>query len=331
VEPEGLHTTRFYPNGLSNSLPLDVQIEMVHSVPGLENARLVQAGYGIEHDYLDSTQLKPTLEAKRFDGLFFAGQINGTTGYEEAAAQGLLAGINAACSVLGKSPVVLDRSQAYLGVLVDDLVTKGTNEPYRMFTSRVEYRLVIREDNADERLTPLGHALGLISDADFAQFKLRLEARAEEHRRLAESRLKGSAEVNQRLLSWGLSPVNGSATLLEVLRRSEVDYARLAQLDPATNAVPADVRRRVDVEVKYEGYIKRQMAEVERFKDLEAVRIPADFVYAGLPGLATEIVEKLTQLRPTSLGQAGRVSGVTPAALSLLHLYLTRKGPLRRG
>ncbi|NTV52390.1 MAG: tRNA uridine-5-carboxymethylaminomethyl(34) synthesis enzyme MnmG, partial [Candidatus Firestonebacteria bacterium] len=329
VEPEGLHTTRFYPNGLSNSLPLDVQADMVHSVPGLENARIVQAGYGIEHDYLDPTQLKPTLETKMLGGLFFAGQINGTTGYEEAAAQGLLAGINAACGVLGRNEVVLDRSQAYLGVLVDDLVTKGTNEPYRMFTSRVEYRLVIREDNADERLTPLGHELGLISDADFTEFKLRLEARADEHRRLEARRLTGTAEVNRQLQAWGLSPVNGSVTLLEMLRRPEVDYARLAQLDPETQTVPDDVRRRVDVDVKYAGYIKRQMTEVARFKDLEAVRIPPEFVYAGVPGLTKEISEKLTRLRPLSLGQASRVSGVTPAAVTLLYMLLSRKGPAR--
>ena len=331
VEPESLNTSRFYPNGLSNSLPLEVQAEMVHSVPGLEHARIVQAGYGIEHDYLDSTQLKPTLESKQLGGLYFAGQINGTTGYEEAGAQGLLAGINAACAVQGRNEVVLDRSQAYLGVLIDDLVTKGTNEPYRMFTSRVEYRLLLREDNADERLTPLGHELGLISDAAFADFKLRLQARAEERRRLAENRLTGSAEVNAQLQAWGLSPVIGSATLLEMLRRPEVDYARLSLLDPGTRAVAADVRRRVDVEVKYEGYIKRQLAEVARFKDLESVRIPGDFIYAGLPGLTTEIAEKLTRLRPVSLGQASRVSGVTPVAVTLLYMLLSRKGQARHG
>jgi tRNA uridine 5-carboxymethylaminomethyl modification enzyme len=233
--------------------------------------------------------------------------------------------------VQGRAEVVLDRSQAYLGVLVDDLVTKGTNEPYRMFTSRVEYRLVMREDNADERLTPLGHDLGLISGAAYAEFKLRQEARAEEHRRLGAQRLTGSREINGHLQAWGLSPIVGSATLLEVLRRPEVDYARLGALDPETRAVSAEVRRRVDVEVKYAGYIQRQMAEVARFKDMEAVRIPPEFVYAGLPGLTGEIVEKLTRLRPVSLGQASRVSGVTPAAVTLLWMHLTRKGAPRRG
>ncbi len=325
VEPEGLNTPRWYPNGLSNSLPLDVQLEMVHSVSGLENARIVQTGYGIEHDYLDPTQLKPTLETKHIAGLFFAGQINGTTGYEEAAAQGLVAGVNAACQVLSRPPFILDRSQAYIGVLIDDLVTKGTNEPYRMFTSRVEYRLVIREDNADERLTPLGHALGLVSEVDYGQYTQRVAARHQEYERLKNHRVTGTAAVNQQLQAWELSPIQGSSTLLEVLRRPEVDYVRLAQLDPDTQQIPTEVRQSVDVRVKYEGYIKRQMAEVERFKDLESIRIPATFQYEGLPGINNEIVEKLTRIRPLNLGQASRVSGVTPAAIMLLMMHLKKK------
>jgi tRNA uridine 5-carboxymethylaminomethyl modification enzyme len=328
VEPEGLHTRWFYPNGLSNSLPREVQAEVVRSVPGLEHARIVQTGYGIEHDYLEPTQLFPTLEAKRMPGLFFAGQINGTTGYEEAAAQGLMAGINAAHKALGRAPVVLDRSQAYIGVLIDDLVTKGTQEPYRMFTSRVEYRLVIREDNADERLTPLGHALGLVTEEAFQAFSSRLDARHREWERLGLRRLTG-AQVNPRLAGWGLAPVEGSATLHELLRRPEIDYARLAELDPETAALDSDLRQRVEVRVKYEGYLKRQMEEVARFKDLETITIPPSFSYAGLPGLTLEIIEKLSRIRPLNLGQASRVSGVTPPALTLLMAYLKKKPQAR--
>jgi len=330
VEPEGLDTDRWYPNGLSNSLPLDVQRELVRSVEGLERAEIVQTGYAIEHDFLEPTQLTPSLETKRLAGLFFAGQINGTTGYEEAAAQGLMAGINAARRVQREEPVVLDRSQAYIGVLIDDLVTKGTNEPYRMFTSRVEYRLVIREDNADVRLTPLGYALGLIGKEDYEAFLAQQRGVEGERARLAGTRLSASLEADSRLAGWGLPRIEGSLSLEELLRRPEIDYERLAELHPDSGRVPADISGRVEVLVKYEGYIKRQAAEIEKFKHLERMRIPVDFIYSGLPGLSREIVEKLTCVRPRTLGQAGRVSGVTPAAITLLMLQIKKRNAADR-
>lgn len=318
VEPEGLETDRYYPNGLSNSLPLDVQNELVHAIPGLERARIVQSGYGIEHDYLLPTQLRANLESARVRGLYFAGQINGTTGYEEAAAQGLLAGINAACQVQGEEAVILDRSQAYIGVLLDDLVTKGTNEPYRMFTSRVEYRLVIREDNADERLTPLGHRLGLISDATFRQFQAKETAIERELKRLETTRVSADNRVTVFLREHHSAGINGSITLLELLRRPEIRYPELAQLDAPSGQVEHPVRERVEVQTKYAGYIKRQFVEIERFQHLERIRVPDNFIYQDLPGVSREVAEKLTALRPRTLGQAGRISGVTPAALSQL-------------
>lgn len=325
VEPEGLDTDRYYPNGLSNSLPLDVQVEMVRSIPGLENAALVQAGYGIEHDYIDPTQLLPSLQAKSVPGLFFAGQINGTTGYEEAAAQGLIAGINAACSLQGREPFILDRSQAYIGVLLDDLVTKGTNEPYRMFTSRVEYRLVLREDNVDERLTPLGYRLGLISQTEYDAMQKRLQAMRTERQRLAHTRLAADPSHEALAAAWGMQSLPAGTTLEELMRRPEMDYAHLARLDPPSAAVLPEVQRRVDVLIKYEGYIRRQEEEIENFQDLERKRIPPHFAYQGLPGLSSEIVEKLSRIRPQTLGQASRISGVTPAAVTLLLLYIKKQ------
>lgn len=324
VEPEGLEIDRYYPNGLSNSLPLDVQNELVHSIPGLEQARIVQSGYGIEHDYLLPTQLRANLESARIRGLYFAGQINGTTGYEEAAAQGLLAGINAACQVNGAEAVVLDRSQAYIGVLLDDLVTKGTNEPYRMFPSRVEYRLIIREDNADERLTPLGRRLGLINEADYRRFQRKEAAIAQELKRLESTRVSANARVEALLRERGSAGIAGSATLLELLRRPEIHYADLSQLEPGSGPIPRAVRERVEVQVKYAGYIKRQAVEIERFQHLERIRVPKDFTYQSLPGISLEVAEKLTALQPRTLGQAGRISGVTPAALSQLMFYIKR-------
>jgi tRNA uridine 5-carboxymethylaminomethyl modification enzyme len=325
VEPEGLDRDRWYPNGLSNSLPPEVQEELVHSIEGLEHAQIVQMGYGIEHDYLLPTQLAPTLETKQVKGLFFAGQINGTTGYEEAAAQGALAGINAGLAARGQDLVVLDRSQGYLGVLVDDLVTKGTAEPYRMFTSRVEYRLTIREDNADERLVLLAHSLGLVDDTVRARVEQKQQAVGRELERLRTVRVAATPGTNARLTGWGTVPLAGPATLEELLRRTEITYAELGQLDPASTAVDPAVRERAEIEVKYRGYIQRQTAMIERFKELEVIRIPPGFVYQGLSGLSREIVEKLTAIAPRTLGQAARVSGVTPAAISLLMIYLKKK------
>jgi len=325
VEPEGLSTDRYYPNGISNSLPLEIQKEMVHSIAGLEHAGIVQTGYGIEHDYVDPTQLSATLECKTIGGLFFAGQINGTTGYEEAAAQGLMAGINAAHLVKGKPLFVIDRSQGYIGVLIDDLVTKGTNEPYRMFTSRVEYRLVIREDNADERLTPLGHKLGLIPDEVFQNYLERVRKINAERSRLAMTRIVADEQSDALLSSCGTAPFTRTITLLELLRRPEIRYAELAQLDEVSAQIPRRIRESVEVSVKYEGYINRQSKEIEKFKYLENIRIPKNFIYKNLPGISLEVAEKLTKMQPGNLGQAGRISGITPGAISQLIYHIGKQ------
>ncbi|MEW6516972.1 MAG: tRNA uridine-5-carboxymethylaminomethyl(34) synthesis enzyme MnmG [candidate division FCPU426 bacterium] len=325
VEPETLSTERYYPNGLSNSLPADVQLEVVRSVAGLERAVIVQNGYGIEHDYLLPTQLSAGLESALLPGLFCAGQLNGTTGYEEAAAQGLMAGLNAVRRIRGEAAVALKRSEAYIGVLIDDLVFKGTNEPYRMFTSRVEYRLLLREDNAEERLTPLARQLGLVDEKTHADFQRREEALKQELLRLRQTRIAAGSASAAVLARFSSAPLSESATLEELLRRPELEYAALAELDPATAQVPRLVQERAEVAVKYEGYLKRQAAQVEDLEFLEQVRVPEGFVYQGLPGLSREVVEKLTALKPQNLGQASRISGVTPAALSQL-LYRIKKG-----
>jgi len=332
VEPEGLGSDRYYPNGLSNSLPLDVQEEMVHSLPGLGRARIVQPGYGIEHDYSSPTQLRATLETKAVPGLYFAGQLNGTTGYEEAAAQGLMAGINAARRVRGEAPVVLERSRAYLGVLIDDLVTKGTTEPYRMFTSRVEYRLLLREDNADERLLPLGHALGLVPAREYEAFRARAEEIQAERRRVDRVRVDWAASGSPpQREAWGISRDSKPLFLADLLRRPGLGYTQLEQVDPDSARVPRSVRQRVEILVKYEGYLRRQLAEIDKFKHLENIRIPSGFRYQGLPGLSNEVVEKLTRVDPGNLGQASRISGVTPAAITLLMLYVQKAARLPAG
>lgn len=322
IEPEGLETVEVYPSGMSTSLPMDVQIDFYRSMLGLEKVEIMRPAYAIEYDYVDPIQLHSSLETKLICNLYHAGQINGTSGYEEAAGQGIIAGINAALRVKGLEPVVLGRSQAYIGVMIDDLVTQGTKEPYRMFTSRAEYRLLLREDNADLRLRDLGHQLGLVSDDVFASFSKKREMIIAEQTRLATARISHTDRELEVLSRFGLEDIQKGTTLESLLRRPDFSYSELAELDDVSRETGTEIKNQVEIQIKYRGYIERQLDQVERTKKLESTHIPNSFNYASIKGLTTEVREKLIRSRPDTLGQASRIPGVTPAAVSILAISL---------
>ena len=324
VEPEGLYTNEMYLGGMSSSLPEDVQYAMYRTVPGLEHVRIVRNAYAIEYDCINSLQLKSTLEFKKIRGLFAGGQFNGSSGYEEAAVQGFMAGVNASMEVLGREQVVLDRSQAYIGVLIDDLVTKENHEPYRMMTSRAEYRLLLRQDNADLRLREIGHNIGLVSDEEYEHLlekKAQIDAEIE---RLEKATIGGTPKVQELLAKYESTPLKSGTTLAELIKRPELDYEKLAEVDEKRPELAFDVQEQVNIEIKYEGYIKRQMQQVAQFKKLEGKKLSENFDYAQVNSLRKEAVQKLNKIQPSTIGQASRISGVSPADISVLMVYLER-------
>ena len=322
VEPVGLDTDEMYIQGLSSSLPEEVQIALYHTIPGLEKAEFTRSAYAIEYDCIDPSNLKLSLEYKGIEGLFMAGQTNGTSGYEEAACQGLIAGINATQKIKGKEPVILDRTQGYIGVLIDDIVTKGTNEPYRMMTSRAEYRLLLRQDNADLRLTEIGHEVGLISDERYQRFLIKKANIEKEIQRLKNTIVKPTKEVNELLLKYGTSELTTGTKMAELLKRTELDYEKLKPIDENRPELTLQEREEVEIQVKYEGYIKMQEAQVEKFKKLETKLLPENINYEEINGLSLEARQKLNKFKPRSIGQASRISGVSPADISVLLIYL---------